>query len=135
MRLTFTPLLSLAAASLLCLLALPAAAQTALSTELSNPPPAPVTAQPEPLEPEQGRAPANNPSQRTGDRHNQRIERIHFSDRNTEVDELRVGGETKSIQVRPKGSMPAYEVAPAHAGRERHEGNGQGRRSWKALQF
>jgi len=53
-----------------------------------------------------------------------RIERIHLEDAGSVIDELRVGGETKSIDVKPKGGMPAYQVAP-----------GSGERSWKVLGF
>ena len=54
----------------------------------------------------------------------QRTERIHVEDASTRIDELRVGGETRSIKVQPKGDLPAYEVAPA-----------SGERSWKVLSF
>jgi len=53
-----------------------------------------------------------------------RIERIHIEDDNTVIDELRVGGETRSIDVKPKGGLPAYQVAPT-----------SGERSWKVLGF
>lgn len=117
MRPIFSPFLSFATASLLCLASLPVAAF--------------ASAPPEGAE-------ASSPistSQSAGDRHNQRIERIHFADHNAQVDELRVGGQTQSISVRPQNRLPAYEVAPADAGRSRHAGDGQGRRTWKALQF
>jgi hypothetical protein len=54
----------------------------------------------------------------------QRTERIHVEDAANSIDELRVGGETRSITVRPKGGMSAYEIAP-----------GSGERSWKILTF
>jgi hypothetical protein len=54
----------------------------------------------------------------------QRGERIHLEDKGAVIDELRVGGETKSIDVQPKGGMPAYQLAPA-----------SGQRSWKILGF
>ncbi len=53
-----------------------------------------------------------------------RTERIQLEDRGARIDELRIGGETKSITVRPKGGMPAYDVQPA-----------SGERSWKILGF
>lgn len=72
-------------------------------------------------------------SPQPGDKHNQRIERIHHEDRGSKVDELRVGGETKNITVQPKvGNMPAYEVQPEN--REGAEGT-NGRRVWRAIQF
>ena len=53
-----------------------------------------------------------------------RIERIHIEDAGSRIDELRVGGETLSIDVRPKGGMPAYQIQPA-----------SGERTWKILGF
>ena len=53
-----------------------------------------------------------------------RTERIHIEDADSKIDELRVGGETKTINVQPKGSMPAYQVAPT-----------TGERTWKILGF
>ncbi|MFZ4481393.1 MAG: hypothetical protein ACOYNZ_16040 [Rhodoferax sp.] len=54
----------------------------------------------------------------------QRAERIHVEDAGSSIDELRVGGQTRSIRVQPKGGMPAYEVEPV-----------SGERSWKFLSF
>jgi hypothetical protein len=53
-----------------------------------------------------------------------RTERIHVEDAGSKIDELRIGGETKTIDVKPKSSMPAYQVAPA-----------TGERTWKILGF
>lgn len=63
---------------------------------------------------------------------NQTIERIRIEDNTTRIDELRVGGQTQSITVQPKGAdgevassaLPAYEVKPA-----------QGTRVWNLLKF
>lgn len=88
-------------------------------------------------QPEQTTAPSATVPQ--NDRHNQRIERIRVEDRSTRVDELRVGGETKSITVQPKDSkLPAYEVQPANPGRDaslQGQDGTNGKRTWKALQF
>jgi len=54
----------------------------------------------------------------------QLTERIRVEDAGSRIDELRVGGETKSIVVQPKGGMPAYEIQP-----------GSGERSWKIANF
>lgn len=70
------------------------------------------------------------------DRHNQRIERIRHEDRGSQIDELRVGGETKNITVQPKsGKFPAYEVTPSKPGKDAAQDGTNGRRTWKALQF
>ena len=55
---------------------------------------------------------------------NQLIERIHVEGGTTQIDELRVGGETRSITVQPRGGLPAYDVQPA-----------TGTRAWKVLGF
>lgn len=54
----------------------------------------------------------------------QRTERIRLEDAGSTIDELRVGGETLSITVQPKGGMPTYQVQPT-----------SGERSWKILGF
>ena len=53
-----------------------------------------------------------------------RTERIHIEDAGSSIDELRVGGETRSITVQPKGDRPSYQVQP-----------GSGHRSWKLAIF
>ncbi len=61
------------------------------------------------------------PTKTAGD---QLIERITVEDSGSRINELRVGGETRSITVQPKGGMPAYDVQPA-----------TGARTWKILGF
>jgi len=73
-------------------------------------------------------------------RRDQRIERIQIEDAGSRIDELRVGGETQSIVVSPKGGMPAYDVIPGSASRnlsrgERGSGAVGGTRVWKVLGF
>ena len=81
---------------------------------------------------------ATAPAERQTDR---KIERIHIEDAGSRIDELRVGGETQSITVAPKGGMPAYEVIPATGNRglatgERGgAGASGGTRVWKVLGF
>jgi len=53
-----------------------------------------------------------------------RTEHIHVEDAGSKIDELRIGGETKTITVQPKGNMAAYQIAPT-----------SGERSWKVLGF
>ena len=55
---------------------------------------------------------------------NQLIERIHVEGGTASIDEVRVGGETRSITVQPKGGLPAYDVQPT-----------TGTRAWKVLGF
>jgi hypothetical protein len=49
---------------------------------------------------------------------------ILVEDSAARIDEIRMGGDTQSISVQPKGSMPAYQVAPK-----------TGERTWKVLGF
>lgn len=54
-------------------------------------------------------------------RSNQRIERITVEDGGSRVNELRVGGQTKNITVKPKsaeGGIPEYEVLPNNGERD-----------------
>jgi len=67
----------------------------------------------------------------------QKIERIRHEDAGSRIDELRVGGETKSITVQPKGKAPAYEVAPESNNRNpastERERSGTG--GWNILKY
>jgi len=49
---------------------------------------------------------------------------IRIEDAGNRIDELRVGAETRSITVQPKGKLPSYQVEPA-----------TGERRWKVLGF
>jgi len=49
---------------------------------------------------------------------------IVVEDTATRIDEVRIGSETKSIDVQPKNGMPAYQVEPK-----------TGERTWKVLGF
>lgn len=69
----------------------------------------------------------------------QRTEQIRHEDAGSRIDELRIGGETRSITVKPKGDAPAYDITPdgsnrnpASADRERGSGSSGG---WKVKSF
>lgn len=73
-------------------------------------------------------------------RKNQKIERIVVEDAGSRVDELRVGGETRSITVQPKAAVPAYEMLPSDLARsrpaDRRDGMASGtQRVWNVLGF
>lgn len=85
--------------------------------------------------------PAETVAPTAAQRPDQRIERIRIEDAGSRIDELRVGGETQSIVVSPKGGMPAYEVVPERGnsqltrGERGSTGNTGGTRVWKVLGF
>jgi len=77
-------------------------------------------------------AAATDSAGRAPDRGHQSIERIRFEDGGSRIDELRVGGQTQSIVVQPKGDLPAYEVRPPDA---RGTSAQSGARVWNFLRF
>ena len=100
----------------------PAAAQTPLS--------APETT------PISSTAPAKAEAVKPAGRPDQIIERIHNQDAGSRIDELRVGGETKSITVQPAADVPAYEIKPIDASRSGNAESGtSGSRFWNILKF
>ena len=62
----------------------------------------------------------------------QLIERITVDDGGARISELRVGGETRSISVQPKGGMPTYDVRPISGADVQPT---SGTRTWKILGF
>lgn len=69
-----------------------------------------------------------------------RVERITHEDGLSRIEELRVGGQTRSIDVQPKHGAPAYQVAPSRGGDAPGESPGQrtgnsGKSSWPVLRF
>ena len=75
-------------------------------------------------------------------RQNQRIQRIHTEDSGATIDELRVGGQTQDITVKPKNNAPAYQVLPNTEERGRAQGqsdatagDGGSRVWWNVFKF
>lgn len=67
-----------------------------------------------------------------------RIERITHEDSLTRIDEVRVGGQTQSIDVTPKNGAPAYQIQPDTPGSTDSSGKrtgNAGRSSWRVLNF
>jgi hypothetical protein len=90
-----------------------------------------------PAHAQMGAAPApvaEQPAAQPGD---QRIERIQHEDALTRVDELRVGGQTRSITVSPKNGAPAYEIAPLPGGDSPADARNSsaGKSRWRILNF
>jgi hypothetical protein len=84
---------------------------------------------------------STTPTDRAVDRTtDQRVEQIQHEDQGSRIDELRVGGETRSITVNPKigkGTAPAYEITPESNNRSpaTSDGSGEGRARWKILSY
>lgn len=81
--------------------------------------------------------PLQNQEQTDG-RRNQKVEHIHTEDSGASVDEVRYGGRTQSINVKPKANVPGYEVLPHDAGSARPgsaDSNGNGPRVWNVMKF
>lgn len=73
-------------------------------------------------------------------RKNQKIEHLHAEDNANRIDEVRVGGETRSVKVQPKGHAPAYQIEPgdlAHStpGEARNGLADRKPRVWNVLDF
>ena len=69
----------------------------------------------------------------------QRTERIVHEDAGSRIEELRVGGQTRSIQVQTNTDVPAYQVQPLDAGKTegglgQRSGNA-GRSTWRLFNF
>lgn len=64
------------------------------------------------------------------------IERITHEDALSRIDEVRVGGETRSIDVKPKNGSAGYEIKPLSGADNLTEGQGNtGRSRWRILSF
>ena len=96
-----------------------------LATVHAQPAPAPAQAQP---------APAQEEPAAEG-RRNQKVENIHTEDSGASVDEIRYGGRTQSINVKPKSNMPGYEVIPNDPGNARSDSSANGPRVWNVMKF
>lgn len=93
---------------------------------------------PQPAPAEQG---ALQKEEQAAGRGNQKIEHIHIEDSGAAVDEVRYGGQTQSITVKPKANVPSYEVLPNNYGGRAYQGPGEsgsggnGPRVWNVLKF
>lgn len=65
----------------------------------------------------------------------QKTERITHEDAGSRIDELRVGGQTRSIQVQTKTRVPGYDVKPLDASQPDDGKGSTGKSSWRLLNF
>ena len=65
-----------------------------------------------------------------------RFERLQSEDSGSSIDEVRVGGETRSLTVQPKYAVPAYEIRPSDGTRRAQSSADAGSpRVWNLLRF
>ena len=64
----------------------------------------------------------------------QRSEVITHEDAGSHIEELRVGGETRHIDVQTHSRVPGYQVNPADNANDDPKGSA-GKTSWKVLNF
>jgi hypothetical protein len=91
----------------------------------------PMTLGAQTLQPE----PAQSPSPK--------VERIVHEDAGSRVQELKVGGQTKQIEVQTKADLPAYQINPTDAAQGPANPDGQrtgnagtaGRATWRLFNF
>ena len=97
---------------------------------------------PQPAAPAPAQAPAQPAPDKAAGRQNPTIERIHGVDSGATNDDLRVGGQTQDITVKPKNNAPAYQVLPNTEERGRAQGqsdatagDGGSRVWWNVFKF
>ncbi len=65
----------------------------------------------------------------------QKTERITHEDAGSRIEELRVGGQTRSIEVHTNTNVPGYRVEPIDPSRAQDGKTGTGKSSWRVLNF
>jgi hypothetical protein len=90
--------------------------------------------------PASAQTPPAEPSQQAPLPVSPRVERITHEDKLSRIEELRVGGQTKSIEVHPKNGAPTYDIAPLRGNDSSGDGPNQrsgnaGKSSWRVLNF
>ena len=64
-----------------------------------------------------------------------KTERIIHHDRGSRIEELRVGGQTRSIQVDTNSQVPGYQVQPIDPAQSTLDKGTAGKSSWRLIQF
>lgn len=83
----------------------------------------------------QAQTPAPTPSREPVKTLEQKTERITHEDAGSRIDEVRVGGETRSIDVQTRTQLPGYQVQPMNAGSGDNAQGNAGKSSWRVLKF
>lgn len=65
----------------------------------------------------------------------QKTERITHEDAGSRIEELRVGGQTRSIEVQTNTNVPGYRVEPIDPSRSQDGKTSSGKSSWRVLNF
>ncbi len=65
----------------------------------------------------------------------QKAESITHEDAGSRIDELRVGGQTRRIEVQTKSALPSYQVQPLDAGPLDQSERSAGKSSWRLMKF
>jgi hypothetical protein len=78
-------------------------------------------------------APAPEPSGNSGIE--PKTERIIHHDRGSRIEELRVGGQTRSIQVDTNSQVPGYQVQPIDPSQSNQDKGAAGKSSWRVIKF
>ncbi|TSE36527.1 hypothetical protein Tchar_00152 [Tepidimonas charontis] len=63
-----------------------------------------------------------------------KVERLIHADGHSRVEEWRIGGQTRSIEVQTRSALPGYDVRPIDGARP-DELSGAGTRRWRVLRF
>ncbi|MCS6811079.1 MAG: hypothetical protein NZ694_07430 [Tepidimonas sp.] len=63
-----------------------------------------------------------------------KVERLVHQDGYSRIEELRIGGRTRSIEVQTRSGLAGYEVRPLDPGQD-DQRSGAGQRRWRVLAF
>ena len=64
-----------------------------------------------------------------------KTERIIHHDRGSRIEEVRVGGQTRSIQVDTNSQVPGYQVQPIDPAQSIQDKGSAGKSSWRIIKF
>jgi hypothetical protein len=65
----------------------------------------------------------------------QKTERIVHQDAGSRIEELRVGGQTRTIEVQTNSRVPGYQVQPLNPAQSADGPGSTGKSSWRVLNF